>query len=185
MTDRHHDYKTEDLRNITTRDEFYDQLSAGKIVGGATSPGGEVAKYIPVPLPLRGQLGSPTALAIGAFATTLTTLSFALMGFRGVSLTNAFIGDFLGVAGIGMLITAQWELVLGNSYAYTVLAAFALFYAGFGFILSPFFGIADAYGGSSTPEYNNALGFFVLSTSFSFLTNRSNLRSSGRTKTIH
>lgn len=59
--------------------------------------------------------------------------------------------------------TAQWELVLGNSYAYTVLSAFGLFYAGFGFIITPFFGVADSYeGGASSVEYNNALGFFVL-----------------------
>ena len=36
------------------------------------------------------------------------------MEWRGVTVTNAFIGDFFGVAGIGMLITAQWEIVLGN-----------------------------------------------------------------------
>ncbi len=82
-------------------------------------------------------MGSPTALAIGAFATTLTTLSLALMGFRGVSVTNAFVGDFFGVAGIGMVLSAIFELILGNTYAYTVLAAFGLFYAGFGFIITP------------------------------------------------
>jgi hypothetical protein len=27
----------------------------------------------------------------------------ALMGFRGVAVTNAFIGNFFGVAGIGMV----------------------------------------------------------------------------------
>ncbi len=35
-----------------------------------------------------------TAFAIGAFATTLTTLSFALMEWRGLSVTNVFIGNF-------------------------------------------------------------------------------------------
>ena len=40
-----------------------------------------------------------TALAIGAFATTLTTLSFALMQWRGLTVTNVFIGDFFFVAG--------------------------------------------------------------------------------------
>lgn len=65
-----------------------------------------------------------TALAIGAFATTLTSLSFALSGWRGLSVTNVFIGDFFFVAGIGMLISAQWEIVRGNSFAYTVLSAF-------------------------------------------------------------
>lgn len=61
-------------------------------------------------------------------------------------------------------VSANWELVLGNTYAYTVLAAFGLFYAGFGFIITPSFGVVDSYGGT-TPEYYNALGFFVLSMS--------------------
>ena len=62
-----------------------------------------------------------------------------------------------------MTITAQWEIVLGNTYAYTVLLAFGLFYFGFGVIITPLFGVAEAYGGSDSPEYNNAVGFFVLS----------------------
>ncbi|KAK3051530.1 hypothetical protein LTR09_007185 [Extremus antarcticus] len=153
----------EDLRNVVTNNDFYEKLAAGKpaSASGSISPAG--LQYIPVPITLKAQLGSPTALAIGAFATTLTTLSLALMGFRGVGVTNAFIGDFFGVAGIGMVISAQWELVLGNTYAYTVLGAFGLFYAGFGFIITPFFGVAASYeGGAASAEYNNAVGFFVL-----------------------
>lgn len=61
-----------------------------------------------------------------------------------------------------MVIVAQWELVLGNTYAYTVLGAFGFFYLGFGFIVTPGFGVAAAYGGADTPAYNNALGFWVL-----------------------
>lgn len=61
-----------------------------------------------------------------------------------------------------MVISAQWELVLGNTYAYTVLSAFGFFYGGFGAILTPLFGVTAAYG-TDTVEYNNALGFFVLS----------------------
>ncbi|RMZ86540.1 hypothetical protein DV736_g6236, partial [Chaetothyriales sp. CBS 134916] len=106
-------------------------------------------------------IGTPTALAIGAFATTLTTLSFSLMEWRGVTTTNVYIGNFFFVAGIGMLISAQWELVRGNSFAYTVLSAFGLFYAGFGAIITPGFGVTDAYAGN-VAEYNNALGFWVL-----------------------
>lgn len=40
-----------------------------------------------------------------------------------------------------------------------ILAAF--FYGGYGVIMIPALGIVDAYGGY-TPEYHNALGFFVL-----------------------
>ncbi|KAF7941591.1 uncharacterized protein EAE97_006428 [Botrytis byssoidea] len=60
-----------------------------------------------------------------------------------------------------MVISAQWELVRGNSYGYTVLSAFGLFYAGFGALDIPFLGISAAYG-NDTVQYNNALGFFVL-----------------------
>ena len=67
-----------------------------------------------------------------------------------------------GNKGIGMVLSAQWELVLGNTYAYTVLAAFGFFYGGFGAIITPFFGVQAAYGNDSV-GYNNALGFFVLS----------------------
>lgn len=65
--------------------------------------------------------------------------------------------------GIGMVISAQWELVLGNTYAYTVLSAFGFFYGGFGAIITPLFGVAQSYG-TDTVEYNNALGYFVLRT---------------------
>lgn len=37
----------------------------------------------------------------------------------------------------------------------------ALFYGGYGATMIPSFGIIDAYGGF-TPEYYNALGFFIL-----------------------
>ena len=97
----------EDLRNVTTNTDFYEKLAAGKPAtassGSDSPPGTSGLQYIPVPITLKAQLGSPTALAIGAFATTLTTLSLALMEIRGVTTTNAFIGNFFGVAGIGML----------------------------------------------------------------------------------
>lgn len=37
-----------------------------------------------------------------------------------------------------------------------------LFYAGYGAILTPAFGVAQAYGGSDTVQYNNAVGFFMI-----------------------
>ena len=63
---------------------------------------------------------------------------------------------------IGMIVSAQWELVLGNLYAYTVLSAFGVFYGGFGAVITPSFGVQATYG-KDTAGYNNALGFFVLS----------------------
>ncbi|KPM44573.1 hypothetical protein AK830_g2013 [Neonectria ditissima] len=104
---------------------------------------------------------SATALPIGAFATTLTTLSLSLMELRGVTITNVYIGNFFFVAALGLLISAQWELAAGNGFSYTVFSAFALFYAGYAAILTPLFGVEAAYGGDAV-QFNNALGFFVL-----------------------
>lgn len=108
------------------RDRINSVLSAcapdGDEKGKAASSGTNTPFLIAAPPPpppaptVVGSLGSPTALAIGAFSTTLTTLSLSLMGWRGVSVTDVFVADFLFVAGIGMLISANWELVKGNSF---------------------------------------------------------------------
>ncbi|KAF1929677.1 uncharacterized protein M421DRAFT_126426 [Didymella exigua CBS 183.55] len=106
-------------------------------------------------------VGSGTALAIGVFATTLTTLSLSLMEWRGMTTDNVFVANFFFAATFGLLITAQWELAAGNGFAYTVFSAFGLFYAGYGAILTPAFGVIAAYGDKTT-ELNNALGFFMI-----------------------
>ncbi|OQD97413.1 hypothetical protein PENSOL_c012G07548 [Penicillium solitum] len=82
-------------------------------------------------------LANPAPLAMGGFATTLLSVSLAMMNFRGVYTQTIFMGDLCFVAGI------------------------AFFYGGYGVIMIPALGIVDAYGGY-TPEYHNALGFFVL-----------------------
>ncbi|KAK8239664.1 GPR1/FUN34/yaaH family-domain-containing protein [Phyllosticta capitalensis] len=102
-----------------------------------------------------------TPFAIGAFATTLTTLSCSLMEWRGVTTTNAFVGNFLFLAGVGMVVSAQWEMARGNTWGYMTLSAYGLFYAGFGAVVTPAFGVAAAYGGDDTVEYNNAMGFYM------------------------
>ncbi|KAL6232360.1 hypothetical protein BDW75DRAFT_232858 [Aspergillus navahoensis] len=107
-------------------------------------------------------LGAGSALALGAFGTTLTTLSLALMEWRGVTTTNVFVANFFFIAAFGLVVTAQWELSIGNGFAYTVFSAFGLFYAGYGALLTPAFGIAQAYGSTDTAEYNNAVGFFMI-----------------------
>ncbi|KAF2714589.1 hypothetical protein K504DRAFT_420530 [Pleomassaria siparia CBS 279.74] len=106
-------------------------------------------------------LGAGSALAIGVFGTTLTTLSLSLMEWRGVVIPNVFIGNFFFAAAFGLVITAQWELSVGNGFSYTVFSAFGLFYAGYAAILTPGFGIIEAYG-DDTAQLNNALGFFMI-----------------------
>lgn len=110
------------------------------------------------------------------------TLSLSMMGFRGVSNQTVFIGNLCFLAGVGLLISAQWEMVKGNTFAYTVLAAFGksclpqhilqdglqraigLYYGGYGVMLMPSLGVVQAYGGE-TAEYHNAFACYQLSRS--------------------
>ncbi|KAM3558397.1 hypothetical protein MY1884_004026 [Beauveria asiatica] len=146
---------------------------------------GKVVRREPVVQYHKHLPSSASAFPIGAFATTLTTLSLSLMEWRGVTILNVYVANFFFVAAVGLLISAQWELSVGNGFAYTVYSAFAkgalcslihllgharirltmtragLFYAGYGAILTPSFGVRDAYG-DDVAQYNNALGFFLL-----------------------
>ncbi|KAJ5974204.1 hypothetical protein N7481_011414 [Penicillium waksmanii] len=106
-------------------------------------------------------LANPSPLGFGCFATTLMTLSLSLMGFRGVSNQSVFIGNLCFLAGLGLLISAQWEMVKGNTFSYTVLAAFGFYYGGYGVMLMPSLGIVESYGGK-TSEYYSAFAFYQL-----------------------
>lgn len=62
-----------------------------------------------VPSTVKSTLGSPTALAIGAFSTTLTTLSLSLMEWRGVTTTNAYIGNVSPMPEFGSYATNELD----------------------------------------------------------------------------
>lgn len=105
-----------------------------------------------------------------------------MMGFRGVANQTVFISNLCFLAGLGLLISAQWEMVKGNTFAYTVLAAFGkpnlyihiatslnnskigFYYGGYGVLLMPSLGVVESYGGK-TAEYYSAFAFYQLSQS--------------------
>jgi succinate-acetate transporter protein len=118
---------------------------------------------------------------MGAFATTLLTYSLSLLGVRDVTVEAIHTGNFIFVAGLGLLISGQWSMAKGDTFSYTVLVAFGpwilpdsdlsfadvsahtagAFYAGYGAMLIPGLGVVEAYGGVG-PAYYNAMGLYVL-----------------------
>lgn len=65
-------------------------------------------------------------MAIGAFATTLTTLSLSLMEWRGVTTTNVYVANFFFLAAFGLVVTAQWGLAVGNGLSYSIFSGFGI-----------------------------------------------------------
>lgn len=49
------------------------------------------------------------------------------MEWRGVTTTNVYIANFFFIAAFGLVVTAQWELAIGNGLAYSVYSAFGTF----------------------------------------------------------
>ncbi|KAL7917886.1 GPR1/FUN34/yaaH family domain-containing protein [Trichoderma austrokoningii] len=109
----------------------------------------------------RRALANPSPLGYGGFATTLMTLSLSGMGFRSISNQSVFVANLCFLAGVGLLVSAQWEMVRGNTFDYTVLGAFALYYGGYGVLLLPSSGVLESYGGQ-TADYHNAFGIYLL-----------------------
>ena len=52
----------EGLRNVRTAEDFYEKLAAGKVASASSSPNGPVQQYIPVPITIKAQLGSPVRI---------------------------------------------------------------------------------------------------------------------------
>ncbi|KAL1867860.1 hypothetical protein Daus18300_006135 [Diaporthe australafricana] len=149
------------LKTSVTRSDPENQLNAPFIL------------YEPLPIIKKKSLGAGSILPIGAFATTLTTLSLSLMEWRGVTTTNVYIANFFFIAAFGLVVTAQWELAIGNGLAYSIYSAFvwtvfvfALLIAviptnitfivififlvlGFLFVASSYFAAADGHPGAS------------------------------------
>lgn len=48
------------------------------------------------------------------------------MEWRGVTTDNVFVANFFFISAFGLVITAQWELSIGNGFAYTVFSAFGM-----------------------------------------------------------
>ncbi|EHK48688.1 hypothetical protein TRIATDRAFT_290277 [Trichoderma atroviride IMI 206040] len=109
----------------------------------------------------RRSLANPSALGYGGFAATLMTLSLSGMGFRSISNQSVFVANLCFLAGVGLLVSAQWEMVRGNTFDYTVLGAFALYYGGYGVLLLPSSGVLESYQGQ-TADYHNAFGIYLL-----------------------
>lgn len=66
---RHRIEQMEDLRNVPTNADFYEKLAAGKFASVGSHDGSSVQQYIPVPITLKAQLGSP----VSAFYITFST----------------------------------------------------------------------------------------------------------------
>jgi succinate-acetate transporter protein len=90
-------------------------------------------------------------------------MSLFLMRVRGVKEMNFLIGVFWCTAGITNIICAIFELLIGNTFAWTIFGALGGYFMSMGVLLTPGFGVSAAYGklgAHGAAEFENAMGLF-------------------------
>jgi len=133
-------------------------------------------KSTPKPDSLITKMGNPTPLAVAAFGITNTLLSFFLLNVRGIKELTFMAPVFLFTGGITNLIVCIFELLVGNTFAYVIFGAIGGYFLSLGAVLTPPFGIIDAYVKKAdkaamlhgAKEMRNALGLFNLCWAFMF-----------------
>ncbi|KAL0580528.1 hypothetical protein V5O48_001515 [Marasmius crinis-equi] len=112
------------------------------------------------------KFANPTPLAIISFLLCLAPTSCILLGWGsadpGTSLVS-IIGAFYFIGGLGMVVSAVMEWVLGNTFPFVVFFTFGGFWLALGTLQDPMHGVVNAYsgtGGAASPAFNSGLMFY-------------------------
>uniref|UniRef100_A0A093VI90 Protein alcS n=1 Tax=Talaromyces marneffei PM1 TaxID=1077442 RepID=A0A093VI90_TALMA len=120
---------------------------------------------------LTKQLGNPTPLALGGFVITTTPLSCALMAWRGAGGNGlAFIGSFVFLGGLLVLITSILEFILGNTFSCVVFGTVGSFWLAYAATMIPSFNAVAPYSatlnntaaGMASPQFQDTFVFCLL-----------------------
>lgn len=123
--------------------------------------GGNMNNERMAPRPKR-LFGNAAAMGLSAFATTTFTLGLYLAGAMGIEKINVVIGLCFWYGGFAEAMAGIWELIMGNTFAGTVLTSFGMgFWLSYAAINVEAFGIAAAYGDDAV-QFLNAVGHYLL-----------------------
>lgn len=115
-------------------------------------------RYAPYPV---HQFGNAAAVGLSGYSLTTFVLGLFYSGAAGIEVPNVVVGLAMFYGGAVMFLSGSWELVIGNSFAGTVLTSYGCFWLSFGSMNIEAFGIAAAY--ADEPEQlANATGFFLI-----------------------
>jgi uncharacterized protein len=90
-------------------------------------------------------------------------MSLFLMRIREVKELNFLVGTMWFTAGVTNLLCAVFELLVGNTFAWTIFGALGGYFMSLGALLTPAFGVSAAYakkGIHGKEEFENAMGLF-------------------------
>lgn len=129
---------------------------------------------------LRVHRANASCSGLSAFALTTFVLSLINAGARGIAINNIVVGLAFFYGGTVQLLAGMWEFACGNTFGATAFSSYGGFWMSFAAILTPGFGIADAYTSKdAADQLDSALGLYLIGWMiFTFLLFVASLRSS-------
>lgn len=122
--------------------------------GGTLNPD----RYAPYPV---HQFGNAAALGLAAFGLTTFVLGLYYSGAMGIKIPTVVVGLAVFYAGTMDFVTGIWELVIGNTFAGTVLTSYGSFWLAFSTLFIEAFGVTKAYA-DDPDQLANATGLFLI-----------------------
>ncbi|GAA5870671.1 hypothetical protein JCM16303_001553 [Sporobolomyces ruberrimus] len=160
------------LHSETSSSDYAHQAGAPNDVGGAPfnnrniTPGGHPLDRSQPAFPTyHRKFANPAPLGLSAFGLTTFMLSLinrklTFFSTRGVTVPNVVVGPALWYGGLAQLLAGMWEFAVGNTFGATAFSSYGAFWISYGFIVSPWSGIADSY--EDPQMFANGVAFFLL-----------------------
>ncbi|RLV91638.1 Ammonia transport outward protein 2 [Spathaspora sp. JA1] len=108
------------------------------------------------------QIANPAPLGLMAFGVSTLVMSLYGIHAKGVLVPNVAVSLALFYGGVGQVTSGLWEMVHGNTFAATSLVSFGCFWFSYGAMMTPSFGIMEAYMTQDPTQLENAIGFYLM-----------------------
>lgn len=106
------------------------------------------------------KFANPAPLGLSAFALTTFVLSLINVQARGVTTANILVPCCFFYGGFVQLVAGVWEIVMENTFGATALCSYGGFWMSYGALLTPGFGVAEAY--ATTEDFEQAVGLYLV-----------------------
>ncbi|KAI1874102.1 uncharacterized protein JN550_002681 [Neoarthrinium moseri] len=122
------------------------------------------------------RFANPTGLGLVGFVISTFTFAIILMGWGGASGFSPVVGIFFFTGPVLLIFAMVFEWVMGNFFSMMVMGLFAVFWLSFGLLQLPTLQLGIPYASSvdptglASPEYNSAVGLYLLVWGFALFT---------------
>ncbi|RLV89632.1 Ammonia transport outward protein 2 [Spathaspora sp. JA1] len=107
------------------------------------------------------QIANPAPVGLVAFGVSTLVMSLYGIHAADIMVPNVAVALAFFFGGVGQVTSGIWEMVHGNTFGANALTSFGCFWFSYGAIMTPSFGVLEAYH-DEPHQLKNALGFYLM-----------------------